>query len=133
MLTPEEKAELAALEQEEKDRQASEQDAQQRQHLEALRLSKRLAAKHGKPGLDFVVLETKLGNIAIKRPVDVQIDSIDESTDRADLEKFCSAIVIEPAASDLTRLMAEHHGLVGALVKSSLGMLKVVREEEAKK
>lgn len=132
-LTKEELAELALLEKEESDRLADEEHAAQRQHLEALRLSKRLAAKHGVPGRDFIVLETTLGNIAIRRPVDVEIDNISEGSDRAVLENFACAIVLEPSAIDLQRLMSEHHGLVGAVVSQSSAMLRVVRGEEAKK
>lgn len=132
-LTPEELAELASLEAEEAKRLEADVLGARRQHLEALRMSKRLAAKYGVPGRDFVVLETTLGNIAVRRPIDVEIDGIDEATERPDLEKFAAAIVIEPDALELQKLMAEHHGLVGALVTHSSRMLKVTREAEVKK
>lgn len=133
-LTDEERAELAALEKEEADRLEAEAAAEARQHLEALRLSKKLASKHGRPGHDFVVLETKLGNIAIRRPVDVEVDTIGESDDdRAALEKFAQAIVLEPNADGLAALMAQHPGVLGAVVGAALGLCKVAREDDAKK
>lgn len=131
-MTDEEKAELKALEQEERDRKAALQAADQQRHLEALRLVKSLRTKHGEPGLDFIVLETKLGVIAIKRPIDVEIDTVAEDQDRATLEKFAAGLVLHPSAQDVTKLMSQHHGLVGALVKAAFDMLKVVREEEGK-
>ena len=132
-LTAEELAELAELEKEDADRKASDEAAAKRQHLEALRLSKKLGATRGKPGLDFMVLETKIGNIAIRRPVDVEIDTIDDGADREAIENLAASIVIEPSSEAVKALMGEHHGLGGAIVTASMQMLRVLREEEAKK
>jgi len=133
-LTKEELAELAALEEEEKERARAEASAAKRQHLEALRLQKKLAAKHGVPGRDFLVIETVVGNIAFRRPIDVEIDSLAEKTDdREEVEKFACAVAITPTADELRALMASHHGLAGAIVTHSTKMLRVVREEDAKK
>lgn len=132
-LTKEELAELAALEKEEADRLAAEAAAEKRQHLDALRLAKKLSAKHGRPGHDFLVLETRLGNVAVRRPVDVEIDTIGEDADRSVLENYVAAIVLEPTPDEIRRLMAEHHGLCGAIVNASNRLLKALREEEAKK
>ena len=132
-LTPEELAELESLETEEKERLDEEATAAKRQHLEALRMSKRLASKHGKPGHDFVVLETKVGNIAIRRPVDVEIDNLNDDSERDDLEKLATSIVIEPTVPELQKHMADQAGLATAIFRHSIKLLKVLREEEAKK
>lgn len=133
-LTKEERDELATLEQEDTDRRKEEEDAAKRQHLDALRMSKRLSAKYGKPGHDFVVCETTLGvNIAIRRPQDVEVDEIDEASEREDLEKLAQSVAIEPAGPEVARLMSEHHGLVGGIVGSAMKLLKSLRAEEAKK
>lgn len=133
-LTKEEREELAALEQEDSDRRKADEDDAKRQHLDALRMSKRLAAKFGKPGHDFVVCETTLGvNIAIRRPTDVEVDEIDASSERPELEKLAQSVALEPPGPEVARLMSEHHGLVGGLVNSAMGLLKSLRAEEAKK
>jgi hypothetical protein len=132
-VTEEEKAEIKALEAEEAERVKALKAAEAQRHLEALRLVKKLRGSHGEPGLDFVVLETRIGVIAIKRPVDVEIDSIGEDRDRADLEKFAAALVIHPSSQEVIKLMSQHHGLVGGIVKAAFDMLKVVREEEGKR
>jgi hypothetical protein len=132
-LTKEELAELEALEKEEADRLKAAAVAAKRQHLEALRLSKRMALKHGTPGRDFVVLETIIGNIALRRPLDVEIDGITPASERPDLEKFAAAVVVEPATAELQQHMAAHPGLCTAILKHASDLLKVLREEEAKK
>jgi hypothetical protein len=132
-LSKEELDELALLEKEDKDRRAEEAKSAKRQHLDALRMSKRLSAKHGTPGLDFVVLETRVGNIAVRRPIDVEIDAIDESSDRAALETFAAMVVLEPAGPSFAKLMADHHGVVGAVVSQATKLLRALREEEGKK
>lgn len=133
-LTKEEADELAELEADEKKRKLALADETKKQHLEALRMAKRLAAKHGVVGRDYIVLETTVGNIAIRRPLDVEIDVLLENTDdRGTQEKFATAIVVEPTSAEMQPLMAMHSGLVGAIVTRSLAMLKVVREEEVKK
>lgn len=132
-LTKEELAELEALEGEEEARQEAAAIAAKRQHLDAMRLRKKLAAKHGTHGRDFMVIETVLGNFAMRRAQDVEVDNIDGGSDRSDLEKLAMAITLEPSAIELQKLMAEHHGLVGTLVSESSKMLKVLREEETRK
>ena len=134
-LTDEEHAELEALEKEEKDRLAAEVLAAKRQHLDALRMSKRLSAKHGKPGHDFIVLETKVGNVAVRRPNEVELDSYESDAEdtRAQNEQFAASVVIEPPADDVRALMAANPGLAGPLVMHAVGLVKVMREEEAKK
>jgi hypothetical protein len=133
-LTREEQEELAALEREERERVEAEAVEAKRQHLEALRTSKRLAAKHGKPGHDFVVVETKVGNFAIRRPVDVEVDGLLEAPDdRGNQEKYACSILLEPTAAEAQALMAQQPGLVGAICAKSLDLAKVTRAEEAKK
>jgi hypothetical protein len=132
-LTKEELAELDALESEVATRAAAEATEAKRQHLEALRSSKRLAAKHGAPGKDFVVFETTVGNIAIRRPVDVEVDVIDASSERVDVEKFAAAVTLEPPAAELQALMAKHPGVATLILAKSMDLLKLLRAEEAKK
>lgn len=132
-LTDEELKELKALEEEEKKRAEEESVTAKRQHLEALRLSKKLSAKHGVPGRDFLVLETKLGNIAIRRPVDVEIDEMDEDATREQVEKLALSIVIEPKQDQVQAWMAEYHSLGSNIVLQATKMLKVMREEASKK
>lgn len=135
-LSAEELAELKALEQEEKDRLDEVALAAQRQHLEALRLVKKLrtAGKNGEPGSGFVVIETRVGNVAVRRPTDVEIDSFaEEESSRGSLEAFAQCIVLEPPAADLKVLMADNPGLATAVMNAGVGLVKVLREEEAKK
>lgn len=135
-LTEEEARELADLENEEKVRLAEEADAVKRQHLDALRMSKRLAAKNGRPGHDFQVLETKVGNIAVRRPKDVEIDAFSENEDdrsRGDIEKFAAAVTLEPPPLELLALFAENPGLAPAILHTVIDLAKVTREESAKK
>lgn len=134
-LTEEEARELADLENEEKARLAEEAEAEKRQHLDALRLSKKLAAKNGRPGHDFKVLETKVGNIAVRRPKDVEIDSFGENEDRSrgDIEKFAAAVTLEPPQLELLALFAENPGLAPAILGVVIDLAKVTREESAKK
>lgn len=132
-LTAQELEELAALEEENASRLEEEADNAKRQHLDALRMAKKLSAKHGVPGRDFLVLETKLGNIAIRRPIDVEVDTMDENADREKLEAFALPLVIEPKREEVQAMMAQHPSLTGALVMHASKMLKVVREEDSKK
>jgi hypothetical protein len=132
-LTKEELEEVAALEKEASERAAADAAAAKRQHLEALRLTKRLAPKYGEHGKDFLVFETTVGNFAIRRPVDVEVDGITEGSERADLEKFAASIVLEPPAAELQTLMAKHVSVVGVVVNQSFKLTKLLREEEAKK
>lgn len=134
-LTKEELDELQALEGEEEKRVAAEAVAAKRQHLDALRLSKRLAAKHGKPGTDFLVLETRVGNIAIRRPVDVEIDggALKDEATREEEENYAAAITLEPPPDVIRKHMAEHHMLAKAIVVQSTRLIRVMREEQQKK
>lgn len=134
-MTKEELEELATLEKEEKDRRDGDALAAKRQHLEALRLAKRLSAKNGVPGRDFVVLETTLGNIAVRRPNEVELDTYDSEAEdhRAQNEQLAASVVLEPAATDVQRFMAQNPGLAGAIVRHSVDLVKVLREEEGKK
>lgn len=133
-LTPEERAELVTLEKDETDRRKSMQAARQRQHLEALRMSKRLAAKHGTPGVDFLVAETVLGNVAIRRPTDLEVDADHgDLALRENLEKFLLPLILEPPQADVQKMFADNPfivtGLAGILTKLQAGMI----EEDAKK
>lgn len=133
-LTKEELAELAALEREEKARLDAEAVAAKRQHLEALRSAKRLSAKHGMPGRDFVVLETKVGNIAVRKPMDIEIDAMDdENVQRGKLEELATALTIEPLAATLQPLFADNPGLAPAIMRHAIKLAKVEREEASKK
>lgn len=132
-LTKEELDELAQLEKEDQERKAALASEAQRQHLEALRLSKRLRSKYGEPGRGFLVLETVVGNIAIRKPLDIEIDPIDENSGREALETYALAITVEPSADEIRKLLAENPGLLGAIVNNSQKLLKVEREAEAKK
>jgi len=133
-LSKEELEELAALEREEKEAAAVEADAVARQALEAKRMRKRLAGKNGVHGKDFTVYETTAGNIAIRRPLDVEIDSVGENAeDRAAQEKFLVGITLEPSADEMKKLLVTFPGLCSALIPRSFQMIGRVREEEAKK
>lgn len=132
-LTHEERKELADLERDEQARVDAVAQAAKRQHLEALRLSKRLASKHGEPGKDFLILETRVGNIAIRRPKDVELDAVPENSSREDDETFAAALVIEPTQIEFQKLMAEHPSLASVVAHQSLRLIRVMREEEAKK
>lgn len=134
-LTKEEREELEALEREEQDRIDAEKVSAKRQHLDALRLSKRLAPKHGTPGRDFVVLETTVGNIAIRRPLDVELDTTGDSDEdeRAKNEKLSRAITLHPSTEELDKLLATQPALAYAIGAQSMRLCKVLREEEAKK
>lgn len=132
-LSKEELAELNALEAEERQRLSDEADAIARQHIAALKLTKKLAASHGKPGHDFVVLETTAGNLAVKRPRDVDVDAFTEEEDgRESTEKFARSLLIDPP-TDLDMLIAQNAGLAPAVVRAANDLLKVIRTEEAKK
>jgi len=132
-LTKEELAEIESLEREDAARRKEEATAAKRQHLEALRLTKKLGASKGRPGLDFVVVETRVGNIALRRPIDIEIDKISDASERPDLESLAMSIVLDPTPAELQVLMSQHHGLVGALISEATRLLKVLREEESKK
>lgn len=134
-MTKEELAELEQLEREEQDRLDAEKVSAKRQHLEAMRLSKRLAQKHGTPGRDFVVLETTVGNIAIRRPVDVELDTTGESEEdeRSKNEKLARAITLHPASEELDKLLATQPALAYAIGAQSMRLCKVLRAEEEKK
>jgi hypothetical protein len=137
-LSKEELAELAELEKEEHKAAADAADALARQRLDAKRMRKRLAAKHGKHGLDFAVVELDMGmNIALRRPIDVDIDALDskeaEGQERAYLEKFVLGLVLEPSQDDVRKCFAEYCGAVMALANFAKRMTGGAREEEAKK
>lgn len=133
-LTQEELDEIASLEADEEKTRAALADEAQRQHLAALRMKKRLATTLGVVGRDFIVIETTLGNIAIRRPTDLEVDMLEEKPeDREAMEKYASGIVVEPSATELQKWMATNPGLVGPISIRSLTMLRVVREEEEKK
>ncbi|GEM_PF-1604695 len=135
-LTPEELEELKALEAEEKQRLEEEKAASLRQHLEALRTSKRLSSKLGRPGHDFVVLETKVGNFVVRKPKDVDLDALSSDApegDRAQLETLAVNVVVEPDEITLRKLMAENPGLAPAITTAAVKLAKVTLEEEAKK
>jgi hypothetical protein len=132
-LTKEELAELSELESEDKKRKAALEEAAQRQHLEALRMSKRLAAKHGEPGRAFVVLETTVGNFAVRAPKDVEIDTFKDSDSRDETEKFAMAVLIEPTGADAQPLFADHPALASVISLRSVELCKVERAAEVKK
>lgn len=134
-LTKEELEELAALEKEDRDRRDAEAVAAKRQHLEAMRMAKRLGAKHGVPGRDFVILETVVGNIAVRRPNEVELDTYDNEADdtRAQNESFASAVAIEPTGDAVRVLFAANPGLANTMGLHSMQLVKVLREEESKK
>ncbi|MBX3205113.1 MAG: hypothetical protein KF764_08585 [Labilithrix sp.] len=136
-MTKEELDELQALEEGiEKDAAAAE-IAAQRQRLEALRMRKRLGAKHGVHGRDFVVLETSAGvNVAIRRPNDVELDAFEvakEKEPRAALESFLSSIVLEPSKEDVQAMLASYPTMGAAFAPAINTLMGSVREEEAKK
>lgn len=136
-LTNEELAELAELEREEKAATEAAQDAILRQRLEAKRTRKRLAAKHGLHGRDFVVLETTAGiNFAFRRPMDVELDALDEHAEgeeRSALERFLLAIALEPSKEILGRALADYPGIGPSFAPAIRSMTGRVREEEEKK
>lgn len=137
-LSQAEKDELAELEKEEQKQASADADALARQRLEAKRMRKRLAPKHGKHGLDFVVVELDVGlNIALRRPLDVDIDGLDakeaEGQERAYLEKFVLGLVLEPSQDDVRKCFADYCGAALALANFAKKMTGGAREEDAKK
>ncbi len=134
-LTKEELSELASLEADDKIAVEAANDAAARQHIAALKLRKKLTAKHGVHGMDFVVLETTAGvNIAVRRPLDVEMDTVsDASEDRGAQEKFVAAITLEPSAEEMGKLFAQWPGLLGAVIPKAVGLIGRLREEEVKK
>ncbi len=136
-LTPEELAELEALEKEERKAADTRADAALRQRLEAKRMRKRLAGKHGEHGLDYVVIETTTGlNVALRRPHDVEVDALEDAKDdekRAAMEKFITALVLEPTQAEVQEHLAKFCGLAGTFAPAVNTMMGRVREEEAKK
>jgi hypothetical protein len=135
-LTKEEAAELAALEADEKTAASLAADAAARQHLEALKARKRLKAKYGEHGRDFLVLETTIGvNVAIRRPLEVEIDAVaeDGADDRGPQESYVKAITIEPPPDEIARLLATWPGLTNAIIPKSFDLIGRLRQEEGKK
>lgn len=136
-LTKEELEELAALEKEEHETASAKADVIARQRLEAKRMRKRLATKHGEHGKGFAVVELDTGlNIAIRRPLDVDVDGLDEAKEgeeRAGLENFVLALVLEPSKEDVQKCFSEYCGVVTALATFAKRMTGSAREEEAKK
>lgn len=133
-LTKEELAELAELEAAEASRQADEAGEAKRQHLQALRTSKRLAATHGAPGLDFVVVETRVGNFALRKPNDVEIDLIaTKADDSAACEEFCAALAVEPASAEVKATIGKYPNLPNTLIPAIMSMIDMARKDEVKK
>ncbi len=133
-LSKEELAEMALLESEAAGELAAEREEAERMHLEALRLRKKLSGSLGKHGADFAVVETKIGVFALRKPSDVEIDTVLEAGDsRAGGEEFISKLIVHPAAASVQALFPKHPGLVGALAPVALGLAKITREAEAKK
>jgi hypothetical protein len=137
-LSKEELAELAELEKEEQTQFVAEADALARQRLEAKRMRKRLAPKHGKHGLDFAVVELDTGmNIALRRPLDVDIDTLSdekaEGQERAFLENFVIGLLIEPSKEDVQKCFSDYCGVVTALAEFAKRMTGSARAEDAKK
>lgn len=136
-LSKEEKDELAALEKEEREQAAADADAVARQSLEAKRMRKRLAAKHGKHGLGFVVVELNTGmNVAMRRPLDVDASVLDdpkEGEHRTALENYVLGLVLEPSQDDVRKCFAEYPGVVVSLADFTKGMTGRAREEDVKK
>lgn len=133
-LTREELAELAALEAEDEERRKVARAAAQRQHLEALRMVKRLAQKHGTPGIDFAICESVIGNVAVRRPTDLEVDADHGDLEqRGVLERFVLDLVLEPTREEVQRLFVQHAGLVAALAGVIAKLQKAVREEDVKK
>lgn len=131
-LTPEELAEIAELEREDDERRSAERTAAKRQHLEALRLQKRLAQNHGTPGIDFAILESVVGNVAIRRPTDLEMDA-ERGTERGDLERYMLELALAPPPDELRAMFAEHAGLVVDLSEVLKVLQTAQRAEEAKK
>ncbi len=133
-LSKEELEELAALEAEETKRREDEVTEAKRQHLAALRMQKRLEAAHGKPGLDFVVVETRVGNFAMRRPQDVELEMLtDKKDDPAAHEEFCGMLSIEPSSSEVKATIGKYVGLPNALIPAIMSMVDMARSEEVKK
>lgn len=133
-LTAEEKAELAQLEQKAKDEAAAAAEQQQRMHLDAMRMRQRLSTKDKVHGRDFAIVETRIGNFAIRKPTDTEIDTLGESPDqRAAQEKFAIQVTTEPTTDEMRKLFLEHPGLVGPLCSAAIELASVKRAEDAKK
>lgn len=132
-LTDEERAELAQLEKEEASEREDATDEKDRQRIAALKTKRRLAKTLGKPGTDFAVLETTLGNFVIRRPTDVEVDRFEEGEGREAIESFAKSITVEPSGDELVRLMAEHQSVGPTIVREVRKLLEIMRGEEAKK
>lgn len=132
-LSKEELAELAELEKDETKRAEEAADAIQRQHIQALKLKRTLSTKHGACGTDFLVLETTAGNFAVRRPTDVDVDSIDETDTRASGERFVAGLLLFPDAVEGQKLMASFPALSGVLASAAMSLAGKTREIEAKK
>lgn len=132
-LTDEQKKELASLEKEVKEELAADADDAEERHYKAMLLRKKYTAKGMKHGLDFAVLETKIGNFVIRKPKDTEIDTYAETSDRASGEAFVTSIMLEPTKEEVQAMFPANPGLVGAVNLAALELAKVARADEAKK
>lgn len=142
MLTPEELEELSALEAEAKEEADKAAEDAKRAHLEALRLRKRIAStgRFGTHGDGFVVLETTVGNFAIRRPLGAEVDLLTETIADEDpasylkrQEAFVLDIVIEPTEQRLKEVLVTYSNLVNLIIPAALGLLGKLREQTGKK
>lgn len=133
-LSAEEKEELALLEKEAKDERAAEAEAAEVRRLAALRLRKKYTTKDRKHGRDFGVVETKVGNFVIKKPLDTEIDPLLETPDdRGAQEKFVCLLLEEPPPEAVKPMFANEPGLANAIIGVALELAKVTVAETAKK
>jgi hypothetical protein len=132
--TPEELAEFAQLEADEKAAAEADAHAAKRMRLEAMRLRKALAAKHGRPGLDFQVVETTVGLFAIRRALDVEVDAFESAEDgRQSIHNFVTKLALYPAPEQMQKALGDHQSVGPTLVKAATELLKIQRGEEGKK
>lgn len=133
-LSKEELEELKKLEDEVDAERSADEEAEKRQHLDALRMRKKFATKHGKHGRDFAVLETDVGvNIAIRQPTEMESEMVAERNDAEAHEAFAKAITVSPTGDELTQLIVKYPGIRTAIIKSGFDLLGGLRDEKAKK
>lgn len=132
MLTDDEKAELSALENEERAHAEAQRAAAEKLHLEALRWRRDLRAKLGDGA--FCVVETKAGNFALRRPTkdDLQLLEVEDFGPKNAIGLVLD-LLIKPTESDARPLLESNPKLPIVLLSSALDLLEVLRESNAKK
>lgn len=132
-LTPEEAAELAALEADQSDAKAEAAVARKRQHLQALKVAK---AQPGVRGLDFEVVETTAGNFAIRRPVDIEVRAFTDDESKDDvvrLQEFLSGLRLFPSDDmSFRKALGDFPALGQILASTAMSLCGRRLEEEGK-